>query len=302
MRRFLIRRAVFAVITLITATAVVFMLSRAAGDPRLLYAKPGGYGISQQNWDALGVKLGLDKPLPIQYLVWISRVVRGNLGKTIVSEKPVSDLIRAKVGATLQLAVGAWIFATLLGILLGVLSAVNRGGLFDYLGRGFAMFGQAVPSFWIGIMGIYLFGTVAGWLPTFGRGDTTESFLHNWKHFVLPVSTLGFGAAAGYVRLTRSAMLDVLDSEYVRLARAKGVRSQAVLWKHAFRNALISPLTYSGLLLASFLGGAVVIESVFAWPGLGRLATEAVFNNDFPVLTGTVLVFRSHLCDVQLPG
>jgi peptide/nickel transport system permease protein len=267
------------------------MLSRAAGDPRLLYAKPGGYGISQQNWDALGVKLGLDKPLPIQYLVWIGRVVRGNLGQTIVSEKPVSDLIRAKVGATLQLAVGAWIFATLLGIPLGVLSAVNRGGVFDYLGRGFAILGQAVPSFWIGIMGIYLFGTVLGWLPTFGRGDTTEHFFHNWKHFVLPVSTLGFAAAAGYVRLTRSAMLDVLDSEYVRLARAKGVRSQAVLWKHAFRNALIPPLTYSGLLLAGFLGGAVVIETVFAWPGLGRLATEAVFNNDFPVLTGTVLVF-----------
>jgi peptide/nickel transport system permease protein len=289
--RFLIRRAFFAILTLISATLIVFLLSRAAGDPRLLYAKPGGYGISEETYAALGKKLGLDKPVPLQYLTWLGNTAKGDLGKTIVSEKPVYDLIKSRLGATLQLSIGAWIFASLFGVPIGILSAVNRGGFFDYLGRGFAMLGQAAPSFWLGIMGIYFFGSVLGWLPTFGRGDTTENFFQNWKHFVLPIVTLGAGAAAGYVRLTRSAMLDVLDSEYIRLARAKGCAPPTVIWKHAFRNALISPLTYSGLLLAGFLGGSVVIETVFAWPGIGRLATDAVFNNDFPVMTGTVLVF-----------
>lgn len=291
MSRFLVRRAIFSVLTLLAATLIVFLLSRSAGDPRLLYAKPGGYGISQETWDALGKKLGLDKPVLVQYLIWLGKAVRGDFGKTIVDERPVSTLIKQRLGATLQLAFSAWIFATLVGVPLGIYSAVTRGSGFDYLGRGFALIGQSVPSFWIGIMSIYWFGTVLEWLPTFGRGDTTVGIIHNWKHFVLPVVTLGLGAAAGYVRLTRSAMLDVLESEYVRLARAKGCKVRTVIWKHAFRNALISPLTYSGLLLAGFLGGAVVIETVFAWPGLGRLATDAVFNNDFPTMTGAVLVF-----------
>lgn len=293
MSTFLARRVLFSVLTLIAATLIVFMLSRSAGDPRLLYAKPGGYGISQETWDALGKKLGLDKPVPVQYLLWVGNALTGDFGKTIVDERPVSRLIQLRMGATFQLAISSWLFATIVGVPIGLYSAVSRGRFFDYLGRGFALFGQSVPSFWLAIMAIYLFGYQLGWLPTYGRGDTTTGIIHNWKHFVLPVVTLGLGAAAGYVRLTRSAMLEVLDSEYIRLARAKGCSTKMVIWKHALRNALISPLTYSGLLLAGFLGGTVVIETVFAWPGLGRLATDAVFNNDFPTMTGTVMVFAA---------
>jgi peptide/nickel transport system permease protein len=291
MRRFLIRRASFALLTLVAATFIVFALSYAAGDPRLLYAKPGGYGMSQETYEAIGRKLHLDKPLPARYVLWVGGVLRGDFGKTIVNEKPVIGLIKEKTGATVQLAIGAWLFATLVGVPLGVISAIRRGGSADYLARGIALLGQSMPGFWIGIMGIYFFGVILGWLPTFGRGDTDLPVWHNWKHYVLPVATLGFGAAAGYLRLTRSSMLEVLDSEYVKLARAKGARGWVVIWKHAFKNALIGPLTYSGLLLAGFLGGAVVIETVFSWPGLGTLATQAVWDNDFPVLTGSVLVF-----------
>jgi peptide/nickel transport system permease protein len=291
MRKFLARRLAFAVITLVVSTMIVFLLSRAAGDPRLLYLKPGGYGVSKENWEAIGKKLGLDKPFVLQYLFWLGNAARGDLGKTIVNEKPVINLIKQKTGATVQLAVGAWLFSTIIGVPLGVVSATRRAGLLDYLARGFALLGQSVPSFWIGIMGIFIFGAKLGWLPTFGRGDTDVPFWINWKHYVLPVITLGFGASAGYLRLTRSAMLDVLDSEYVKLARAKGAGGWRTIWKHAFKNALISPLTYSGLLLAGFLGGAVVTESVFAWPGVGSLATQAVWDNDFPMLMGAVLVF-----------
>ncbi len=291
MKRFLARRLLFAVVTLVVSTALVFLLSRAAGDPRLIYLKPGGYGLSEENWEALGKKMGLDKPIPVQYFLWVGRATRGDLGKTITAEQPVIKLIKEKTGATVQLAIGAWLFATVLGVPLGVLSATSRGRFFDYVARFFALCGQSLPGFWIGIMLIFLFGYKLGWLPTFGRGDTDLPFWLNWKHYVLPVFTLGFGASAAYLRLTRSAMLDVLDTEYVKLARAKGVGSWKIVWKHGFKNALISPLTYSGLLLAGFLGGTVVTESVFAWPGVGQLATQAVWNNDFPMMMGAVLVF-----------
>jgi len=168
-----------------------------------------------------------------------------------------------------------------------VLSAVKRGTVWDYLGRGFALFGQALPPFWIGIVGVLIFSVQLGWLPAAFKGDGISI-----KHFILPAITVGWVAAAGYLRLTRSAMLEVLDSEYIKLARAKGLSNRTVIWKHAFKNAVIPLLTYSVLLLAGLLNGAVVAEVVFAWPGLGRVAlVQAVNNNDFPLLTGAVLVF-----------
>jgi peptide/nickel transport system permease protein len=191
----------------------------------------------------------------------------------------------------MQLAVVSWLFATLLGVPLGILSAVHRGSFWDYVGRGLAITGQALPQFWIGIMGILLFAVYLGWLPTATKGNPGDSLFTQARYFVMPVIVLGWSAAAGYVRITRSAMLEILDSEFIKLARAKGVSSWKVTWKHAFRNALIPPITISGLLLANFLNGAVVVEAVFAWPGLGSLAAQSVFNNDFPLLTGIVLVF-----------
>jgi peptide/nickel transport system permease protein len=183
------------------------------------------------------------------------------------------------------------LLATGIGVPLGVLSAIRRGSAVDYFGRGFAILGQAVPGFWLAIMGVLVFAVRLDWLPSSTKGPPDASLLSQVKYFVLPAVTLGWGGAAGYLRLTRSAMLDVLDSEYIKLARAKGASSWKIVWKHAFRNALIPPVTFSALLLAFFLNGQVIIETVFGWPGLGRLATEAVFQNDFTTLTGAVLVF-----------
>ena len=293
MKAFITRRFFYMILSVLAATVIVFGLSRMVGDPRLLYAKPGGYGITEEQFEAIGVKLGLDRPLVVQYGMWLSRILKGDLGRTIVNERSVTKVIGEKIGNTLQLGLVAWILATLIGVPLGVLSAARRGSTLDYLGRGFALIGQALPAFWMGIIFILIFAAYLGWLPSGTRGFH-EGFPLAWgnlKFFVLPAITLALGAAAGYLRITRSAMLEVLDSEYVKLARAKGISGRAVIWKHAFRNALIPPLTVSSLLLVSLLTGVIVVETVFSWPGLGNLAVQAVDNNDFPVLTAAVLIF-----------
>jgi peptide/nickel transport system permease protein len=251
-----------------------------AGDPRALYVDEY---TTAESYAAMGKAMGLDKPLVAQYMIWISKAVRGDFGRSLFTRTAALPVILERVPATMQLAAGAFAFALLTGIPLGVMSAIKRGTVWDYLGRAFALYGQALPAFWLGIVLILVFAVQLGWLPTGQRGG--------WNHYVLPSVTLGWGASAGFVRLTRSAMLEVLDSEFVKLARAKGVREHVIVWKHTFRNALIAPLTYAGVLLAAFLTGAVVTESVFAWPGLGRLAVRAVFNNDFPVMTGVVMFF-----------
>lgn len=280
-------------LTLFAATIVVFSISRLGRDPRLIYALPEGYGMTKERLDALGRKLGLDKPLVVQYFLWLGNALRGDFGNSLFADRPVTDILRQKAPATIQLGLASWIFATVVGLPLGILSAVRRGGILDYAGRGFALIGQATPPFWMGIMFIFFFAVYLRWLPSGTKGPPDASVVLQLKHFVLPTVVLGWGAAAGYVRLTRSAMLEVLDSEYVKLARAKGVSGQVVIWKHALRNALISPITYSALVMAGFLNGAVIAESVFAWPGIGRLATESVFENDFPTMTGTVLAFAA---------
>ena len=173
--------------------------------------------------------------------------MRGDLGESMLDRKPVTEILLDAVGPTMQLAAFGWIFATVLGVPLGVLSAVKRGSVWDCLGRGVALMGQTLPVFWVGIMGILIISVQLGWLPT---GTKPDEF--SLKHFIMPAITLGWFSAAGYLRLTRSAMLDVMDSEYIKLARAKGVNATAVIWRHAFRNAIIAPLTFSSLVLAGF--------------------------------------------------
>ncbi len=295
MRRYLVRKLIFAIITLIVATIFVFGLSRLAGDPLLLFAKPGGYGMSQERIDQLSQKLGLDKPLIVQYLVWLGRVLTGDFGQTIVSETSVSKLIWERAAPTLQLAVASFILSILMGVPLGVLSAVKRGSMSDYVSRTIALVGQAAPIFWVCIMAILLFAVTLDWLPVGTSGPDGVSFWTwaKFKYLIMPAFALGWGPAAALLRLTRSAMLEVLDSEYVTLARAKGTNYNVVIWKHAFRNAILQPLTTSAIVLASFVTGAVVVERIFAWPGVGQLMTDAVWNNDFPTLTSTVLVFTA---------
>ena len=288
MHRFLIRRFLFILLSAFAVTILVFTLSRTMGDPLLLYAREG-YGRTPEQMAALERYLGLDRPLIVQYFIWLGNALRGDLGNSLVDRRPVTRLLLERAPATIQLAVAGWVVATIVGIPLGVLSAVKRASIWDYVGRIFALFGQATPAFWFGIVAILIFSVILGWLPTSTR-PTDVPLTTQIKHFVLPTMVLAWGPAAGYLRLTRSAMLEVLDSEYIKLARAKGVRGPAVVWRHAFKNALIPPVTVSVLLLAGYLNGAAVVEIIFAWPGLGRLALDSLYNNDFPLLTGSVLL------------
>ncbi|MDP3064802.1 MAG: ABC transporter permease [Chloroflexota bacterium] len=286
MARYIVRRFAFGLLAVIGATVVVFALSRASGDPRYLFVGTGGMGLTQEQWDALGREMRLDKPVVVQYVLWVGDIARGDFGNSITTQRPVLKVIRDRVGTTARLALAAWLFGTVVGIPLGVFSATHRGQFMDYVGRTFALLGQSLPVFWTGIMFIIIFAVKLEWLPSGGRG---EGFAI--RNFVLPAIALGWLPAAGYLRLTRSAMLEVLDSEFIKFARAKGVAEFKVLWKHAFRNAIIIPLTYSALLLIGFITGTVVAETVFTLPGIGRLAVDAIWGNDFPVISTLVLVF-----------
>ena len=286
MHRFVIRRILYVFVALVAATLFVFLLGRAQGDPRNLLLQEGGYGVTQETWDLVGKRLNLDKPLVIQYLIWLGRVLTGDLGESVGDRIPVADQLAVRVLPTISMAAPAWILAIIIGTPLGIVSAIKRGSLVDYLARGFALIGQAAPQFWLALMGILVFAVLLRWVPVATPG---EGFA--FRNYILPVTVLGLGPTAAYLRLTRSAMLNVLDAEYIKLARAKGVGSNTVIWKHAFRNAVIPSLTLSTLVLAGLITGSIVIESVFAWPGIGRMAFEAVSNGDFPLVTGTVLFF-----------
>ena len=281
MKTFLLRRLLFAVISVIASTMIVFMLSRVQGDPRYLFLS-SGY-TSQEQWDAWGEQMGLDKPLPLQYFVWAGKALKGDFGNSIKSGYTSREMIRLYAPASLQLGLAAFLFVILTGLPLGVISAVKRGSAWDLIGRAFAVFGQALPPFWLGIMLILIFAVNLEWLPPGQRGGIS--------HYILPAVTLGWLASAGMMRLVRSSMLEVLDSEYVKLARAKGVSSKSVVWKHALKNSLIPPLTFSALIMAGFIAGTVVTETVFAWPGLGYMTVAAINDNDFPVMTTAVMVF-----------
>ena len=266
-------------LVIIAVSMLVFGLSRTVGDPRNIYLSDE---VTQEQYEAWGRQMGLDKPLPIQYVVWLAKAARGDLGKSLRYQIPVASVMWQRIPATVELGVSAFVLAVLMGVSLGVLSAVRRGSLWDYLGRTFALLGQALPTFWTGLLFILVFAVWLGWLPTGRRGGM--------DHLILPAITLSWALSAGLLRLTRSSMLEVLDSEYVKLARAKGVSARRVVWKHAFRNAVIPPLTFAGLMLAGFIGGAVVTEVIFAWPGLGRLALQSILQNDTPLIIGIVLL------------
>ena len=287
MAQFFARRLLFMLVSVVGATVVIFSLSRVAQDPRELFVPDSGYGISPEAWEELGNKLGFDKPVVVQYFLWVGRMLKGDFGESLSMQQPVTEIIRGKIGATVQLAVGGWIFAILVGVPIGVLAAVRRGTFLDYLGRGVALMGQALPAFFVGILLILIFAVQFGWLPV---GTRPQEF--DISFYILPCVTLGWAPAAGIMRLTRSSMLDVMDSEFVKLARAKGVTGWKIVWKHALKNALIPPLTSALLLMAGFLNGALVVESIFAWPGIGWIAlSRAVYDNDLPLLLGTVFVF-----------
>lgn len=291
MRRYLVRRFLFAIFTLWGVTVLVFVLSRLGPDPLLAFVRDDTYGLAADTVAELREKWGLDRPVYIQYLVWLGNMLRGDMGESIATQRSVSQTILEALPNTLQLAAVAWVLGTIPGVLLGVSSAIRRGSVIDYFGRAIALIGQATPAFWLAILCILLFAGYLQWLPSATKAPPTESLITQARYFIMPAFVLAFDPWATYLRLTRSSMLEVLDSEYVKLARAKGARGASVIWRHALRNALIQPVTVSALVLAAFMTGSVFVEAVFAWPGIGRLAVQGALDNDAPIVAGTTLIF-----------
>jgi peptide/nickel transport system permease protein len=278
MQRYIFVRLVQAIVTLGALSLAVFLSVHATGDPALYLLGPEG---TQQDHEQLKKNMGLDKPLPVQYGLFLSKVVRGDFGESHISGQEARKVLLERFPATLQLAGAAMVLTVVVGLPLGILSAVKRDTFVDLFAKFFAVLGIATPSFWVAIMLILLFGAILGWLPTFGRGGLS--------HLVLPAFVLGWGGMAGMVRLVRSSMLEVLDSEYVKFARVKGLPERMVVYKHALKNAVIPALTFGGLTLAGLLNGSVAIEVVFAWPGIGRLMLQGINQRDFPIVQATVL-------------
>ena len=280
MQKFLVRRLVIAVITVVAVSLLIFVMSRISGDPRHVYLDDYS---TQEDWDRMGAALGLDKPYYQQYGIFLQGAIVGDFGESVKEGKPVMEVIIERLPATFQLAFAAFALSLVIGIPLGVFSAISRGSFLDQFGKLLSLVGQSAPPFWLGIMLMFFFAVKLGWVPAYGRQD--------WNSIVLPAVTLGWFYVAANLRLVRSAMLDVLDSEYIRLARAKGVSRKGILFKHALRNALIPPLTFAGVTLGALVTGSLVTETVFAWPGLGQLAVQALFASDYPLMQGVVIVF-----------
>ena len=278
MQRFIVVRLLQAIVTLLFLSLAVFLSVHLTGDPALFLLGPES---TEDDYQQMKENMGLDKPLPVQYGLFLTRAARADFGESHISQQPARKELLARFPATLQLAGAAFLLTMVIGIPLGILSAVKRDSIFDYIGKLFAVVGIAAPSFWIAIMLILLFGAILGWLPTFGRGGI--------DHFILPAFVLSWSGMAGVLRLARSSMLEVLDSEYVKFARIKGLPERIVIYKHALKNSVIPVLTFSGLTLAGLLNGSVVIEVIFAWPGIGRLMLQGINQRDFPIIQATVL-------------
>ncbi|MCC7363161.1 MAG: ABC transporter permease [Dehalococcoidia bacterium] len=279
MARLLVSRLLQSLVALWGVTVVIFVVTRASGDPALLLVPPQA---TDDEVAEVRKDLGLDESYLVQYGRFLQGAVQLDFGDSYRNHRPAMDLVKERMPATLQLAIGAFAFAVLVAVPVGVLSAVHPGGWFDRFGKAVALLGQAMPGFWLGLLLILFFSVRLGWLPTGGR-DGPDSY-------VLPIVTLSSYLVAVLVRLIRSAMLEVLRSEYVKFARLRGLPEYSVVMKHAFKNAAIPIVTVAALLFAAFLTGAVVTETVFAWPGIGRLAVASILARDFPVVQAIVLL------------
>ena len=286
MQRYIVVRGFHAVITLFAISLIIFALTRASGNPADVLLPEEA---TNEDFERLTAYWGLDQPLHVQYFVYVGNIFRGNLGESIKwPGRSAGELILQRLPATVRLTVVAFVVSVLLSLPLGILSAVKKDSIWDAGGKLFALLGQAVPNFWLGIMMVWILAVHWNLFPTSGKGEGTLDGIH---HLVLPAIALGaFGLAAG-LRLSRSSMLDVLDSEYVKLARIKGIPEWKIIWKHCLRNAALVPLTYFGLQFAGLITGSVITETVFAYPGVGLLAIEAIRSRDFQVVQSIVVVF-----------
>lgn len=278
MSGFVARRLWQGAVSILGASIIIFLISRLSGDPVLMLlpndATPDMIAEARRSY-------GLDRPLVVQYVIWLGKALSGDFGNSYRWDMPAVQLILDRLPATIQLAACGLLFSVALAVPIGVLSAVHRGGWIDRVGRVFAMLGQAMPAFWVGLLLILLFAIRLNWLPAFGHGTPA--------HLIMPAIALGWYPVAAQTRIVRSSMLDVLDSDHVRLSRALGTPERLIVWKYALRNAAVPLMTMLGVYFAAMLGGAFVVETIFAWPGVGRTVVEAVFARDFPVVQAGVL-------------
>jgi peptide/nickel transport system permease protein len=279
MQRYIIRRFAQSLIALLVLSLLIFLMSRMTGDPTLLMLPDDA---TQEDVERLRTALGLNRPLPVQYWVFLRNAAQGDFGRSIKGRMPVSEMIRDRLINSIKLAVVAFSIAILLAFPLGVIAAVKKGTPLDTTANIVAVLGQSLPQFWVGIVLIQIFAVRLRWLPVAGTGS--------FAHYIMPAFTLGWFLVAGMMRLLRSSMLDVLGSEFVKLARIKGLPSRTVIWKHALRNALIPVLTFGAIYLAILVTGAILVETVFAWPGVGQLIYQGIMFRDFPVIQAVVLL------------
>ena len=294
MLRYFLQRLLQGVVSVIGASIVIFVISRLSGDPivLLLPTEAPPALIEQVRRD-----MGLNEPVWRQYLIFAGKALQGDFGQSYRWQQPALQLVLARLPATIELALAALLFSVALAVPFGVLSAVHRGSWVDKLGKGFAMLGQAMPNFWVGLLMILVFSIELNWLPAYGTGGPAN--------LIMPAIALGWYPVAAQTRIVRSAMLDVLDSDYIRMGRAVGAPEWVLVWKYALRNAAVPLVTILGVYFASMLGGAFVVETIFAWPGVGRTVVEAVFSRDFPVvqvgvlLTSVLFVLSNLLVDLS---
>jgi peptide/nickel transport system permease protein len=275
-----VRRVAYGLLALLGVSVITFLTVFAAGDPTLLILPPGSH--SPQEIEIARNALGLDRPLPVQYFEFLSRAVQGDFGRSLRFSIPSMQLVMERLPNTILLASSAVLLASIVGIPLGIVAALRKGSKLDDAVVTLSSLGLAAPSFWIGTMAIVIFSVNLGWFPPSGTGS--------WRHLVLPMVTLAAAPIPVLVRFTRAGMIDVLSREYITTAHAKGLHPRVVLYRHALRNTLIPVITILGLEMGALLGGAVVTENVFGWPGIGQLVVASVIGRDLPVVLTVVLV------------
>lgn len=289
MYRYMAMRLLQGIVLLIVVSVVMFVVIRLApGGPAVLLQQD----ITKEMAESMSKELGLDRPIYVQYIDWASNLLKGNLGQSLSLKRPVAELIKARMGATLWLAGSAMLLAVVIAIPLGVLSAVRRYSIFDYLATGIAFFGVSIPVFWFGLMLIIIFSVTLHWLPSGGMYTIGKDFslIDRLRYVIMPAIVLSSASMAQLARYTRSSMLSVLREDFIRTARAKGLAERLVLYKHALRNAMIPVVTMLGVIVPRLVSGAAITESIFSWPGMGRLAVDAAFQRDYPLIMALTLL------------